>query len=481
MTDVHTTPESAAPTESIPTPDSLGLKEMREVIRNIPGYMSRLRDKHGPVVRIPMGKDEVFLLSDFDVVQDVIVASSRRFDKDTKKTGPGPDDWSANLETILGRNVLGKGLVTSVGTYHRRQRRLIQPVFHRKRIAGYGSSFAAIAEEASEKFTDGEKFNFHESMYELALGMVTRTLFDVSLESEAAESIRTAFPREGGPLRWELSPFGKILLRLPLSANRQLKRGLRNIDDIVYAMIEERRQGSGDGADLLSVLLTVTDADTGEHLTDLEVRDEAVTLLMAGHETSSGALTWAYHLLGSNPETRERLHAEVDEVLGDRLPTVEDLPDLKYTDAVYSEALRLYPPAWNLVRRSLEDYTANGYHIPRNSVVICSPYVLHRDPTWWPEPERFAPQRFLPDSDPSDPLAGHAKEAGRPRLAYLPFGAGPRQCIGNVFAQMEGVMALATLSRHWDFEPVDKGPVRVASDITLQPRGGLEMVAHRRR
>ncbi len=476
MTDVRTTPESPAPTEAIPTPGPMRLKDMREVVRNVPRYLTGLRDKHGPLVRVPMGKTDAFLVSDFDVVQDVIIASSRRFDKDAQKTGPGPDDWGSTLERVL-----GKGLVTSVGTYHRRQRRLIQPVFHRQRIAGYGTAFATIADEASAQFTDGERFNFHEAMYELALGMVTRTLFDVSLDSEAADRIRTAFPREGGPLRWELSPFGKILLRLPLPANRQFKRGLKAVDDIVYGMIEERRKGPGDGEDLLSVLLTVTDADTGEHLTDTELRDEAITLLMAGHETSSGALTWAYYLLGTHPEIRERLHAEIDEVLGDRLPTVDDLPRLKFADAVYSEALRLYPPAWVLVRRALEDYTANGYHIPRNSVLMVSPYVLHRDATWWPEPERFAPQRFLPDPDPDDPLTGHAKAPGRPKLAYLPFGAGPRQCIGNVFAQMEGVMALATLSRNWEFEPVGDPPDRVTSDFTLQPRGGLDMVAHRRR
>ncbi|GAB2915086.1 cytochrome P450 [Streptomyces heilongjiangensis] len=478
MTDVQTTPDSPAPTESIPVPGPMRLRDMREVIRNVPRYLTGLRDEHGPVVRVPMGKTDAFLISDFDVVQDVIIASSKRFDKDAQKVGPGPDDWGSSLERVL-----GKGLVTSVGTYHRRQRRLIQPVFHRRRIAGYGEAFATIADEASAGFQDGTRFNFHEAMYELALGMVTRTLFDVSLESEAADGIRRAFPREGGPLRWELSPFGKILLRLPLPANRQFKRGLKTVDEIVYGMIEERRKGPGDGDDLLSVLLTVTDADTGEHLTDQELRDEAITLLMAGHETSSGSLTWTYYLLGTHPEIREKLHAEIDEVLGDRLPTVEDLPRLKYTDAVYSEALRLFPPAWVLVRRALEDYAANGYHIPRNSVLMVSPYVLHRDRTWWPEPERFAPERFLADAepDPANPLLGHARAAGRPKLAYLPFGAGPRQCIGNVFAQMEGVMALATLSRHWEFEPVGPAPDRVTSDFTLQPRGGLEVVAHRRR
>ncbi|MEU5545272.1 cytochrome P450 [Streptomyces sioyaensis] len=451
--------------QSLPKPGFMGLKEIREATRNTPRYLVGLRDRHGPVARVPMGKTDAFLMSDVDLAQDVIIASSRRFDR----------NHNSSFERVV-----GQGLATSAGTSHRRQRRLIQPVFHHRRIAGYGSAFAAIADQASAGFTDGLRFNFHEAMYELSLGMVTRTLFDVSLESEAAARIRTAFPREGGPARWEFSPLGKILLRLPLPANRQFARGIKTIDDIVYAMIEDRRKGSGDGADLLSVLLTVTYADSGEHLTAHELRDQAVTLLMAGHETSSSALTWAYYLLGTHPEARERMHAEIDSVLGDRLPTVEDLPRLPFTDGVYSEALRLYPPAWVLVRRALEDYTANGYLIPRDSVVMVSPYVIHRDATWWPEPERFAPQRFLPEPDPSDPLTGHASAVDRPKLAYFPFGAGPHQCIGNVFARMEGVLALATLGRHWEFVPVGDPP-RVTSDFALHPRGGLDMVAHRRR
>ncbi|MEU6083450.1 cytochrome P450 [Streptomyces sp. NPDC047108] len=472
MTDTRPAHESApwdpsmpeSPPRPVPKPGLMGLKDMREATRNTPRFLVGLRDRHGPVARVPMGRTNAFLISDADLAQDVIIASSRRFAKNRH----------SGLERIV-----GQGLATSLGASHRRQRRLIQPVFHHRRIEGYGSAFAAIADQASAGFTEGFRFDFHEAMYELALGMVTRTLFDVSIDSEAAARIRTAFPREGGPARWEFSPLGKILLRLPLPANRQFTRGIRTIDDVVHSMIEDRRGGSGEGEDLLSVLLTVTYADTGEHLTDHELRDQAVTLLMAGHETSSSALTWAYYLLGTHPEARTRMHEEIDAVLGDRLPTVEDLPHLTFTDGVYSEALRLYPPAWVLARRALEDCTVGGYRIPRDSLVLVSPYVMHRDVTWWPEPERFAPQRFLPEPDPSDPLTGHAHAEDRPKLAYFPFGAGPHQCIGNAFARLEGVMALATLGRHWEFVPAGDPP-GVISDFALRPRGGLDMVAHRR-
>lgn len=474
MTDVQPAPDIPAATEAVPI-GKVRIRDLRKMTAHVPRFLTGLREEYGPIMRVPFGNQYAFIVSDPDVVQDVIIASSRKFDKDAQKVGPGPDDWGSTLERVL-----GKGLVTSAGDYHRKQRRLIQPVFHRQRISGYGESFAKIASEASDKFSDGKQLDFQEAMYELALGMVTRTLFDVSLDSDVASTIRTAFPRKGGPLRWEMSPIWKFLLYLPLPANRQFKRGLRNVDAILYKMIEERRRGSGDGEDLLSVLLTVQDGDTGEKLDDKELRDEAMTLLMAGHETSSGALTWAYYLLGTNPEARERLHAELDEVLGDRLPEVSDLPRLKWTDAVFTEALRLYPPAWILVRRAVTEFTALGYHIPKNSVIMVSPYIVHRDPQWWPEAERFAPQRWV-DSDDGDPLSGHATAPGRPKMSYLPYGAGPRQCIGNSFAQMEGVMALATLSRKWEFEPVGPPPARVTSDITLQPRGGLQMIPRRRR
>jgi cytochrome P450 len=320
-------------------------------------------------------------------------------------------------------------------------------------------------------------------MTELTLAVVARTIFDVTLDSDAAHTIRTGIPRDEGPLRWDSLPFARYLSKLPLSGNKRFFEGRAKLDAIIYKLIEERRRSDGQGDDLLSLLLAARDADTGQPLEDYQVRDEAVTMLMAGHETTANALAWSYHLLGTNPEARERMHAEIDEVLGDRLPTFQDLPRLPWTDAVLSEAMRLYPPIMGMARRPLEDFELCGHRIPKDSFVALVPWVNHRDPKWWPQPERFAPQRWLkaPQSaDAADELTGHAVQPGRPRLAYLPFGAGPRQCIGSAFSQMEGVMALATLGRHWEFEPVPGVAIDTVARITIRPRNGVPVTARRR-
>jgi cytochrome P450 len=373
--------------------------------------------------------------------------------------------------------------VTSSGDLHRKQRRLIQPIFHRKRIEGYGTVFATLADQAAATLTDGRELDIQDAMYELSLSMVTRTVFDTPLDSKVAQTIRTAFPRRGGPLKWEqVAPLGRLIMRLPLPSNLKFRRGQKRLERIIIEMIEDRRRGPGDGDDLLTMLINARDADTGEPMEDDLLRDEARGLLMAGHETSSAGLTWAYHLLAHNPEVKARMHAEIDEVLGDRLPGLDDLPKLRWTDAIFSEVMRLYPPVWTTVRRTLDEYDALGYLIPPTSFVMISPWVVHHDPQWWPEPERLAPQRWIAAEDgDDDPLSGHALAAGRPRMTYLPFGAGPRQCIGNAFARMEAVMALATIGRHWDFEAVDDGPIPVLTHVTVHPKNGLRMIPRRRR
>jgi cytochrome P450 len=439
-------------------------------------YLTGLRDEYGPVVRIPLGWRELYLISDPEAVQDVLVTSHRNFRKDVMSAGRGK--WAAPLEVIL-----GNGLVTSDGQFHHTQRRLIQPMFHHERIAGYGRAFAELSDDIQSGWTDGDQLDLQVEMTELTLAIVARTLFDVSLDSDVARTVRTAIPRHEGPLRWDSLPFARQLSKLPLPGNKRFYAGRDTLDAIVYGLMAQRREGDGHGADLLSLLLAARDADTGEPMADRQVRDEAITLLMAGHETTASALTWAYHLLGSHPEVRELMHAEIDEVLGDRLPTVEDLPRLVWTDAILSETMRLYPPIMGVARRPVADFEACGHRIPKDTFVGIIPWVVHRDPQWWPQPERFAPQRWL-DNPPSggarDELTGHAVRPGRPRFAYLPFGGGPRQCVGNTFSRMEGVMALATLGRHWEFDPVPGFEVETLARITIRPKAGLPVTARRR-
>ncbi|MGW7410240.1 cytochrome P450 [Streptomyces sp. NPDC054833] len=470
MTQVSTAPMATA------APGPTGrLRALIAMSGNPLNYLTGLRDQYGPVVRIPLASSELYMISDPEAVHEVLVTSHRNFGKDVMSAGRGK--WAAPLEVIL-----GNGLVTSDGKFHRKQRRLIQPMFHHERIAGYGRAFAELSDDIQSGWKDGDRLDLQAEMTELTLAIVARTLFDVSLDSDVARTI-AAIPRHEGPLRWDSLPFARHLAKLPLPGNKRFYEARDNLDAIVYRLMAERRQGDGQGADLLSLLLAARDADTGEPMEDRQVRDEAITLLMAGHETMASALTWAYHLLGSHPEARERMHEEIDEVLGDRLPTVEDLPRLVWTDAVLSEAMRLYPSIMGLARRPLDDFEVCGHRVPKDSFVGIIPWVVHRDPQWWPQPELFAPQRWLeaPQSaGAADELTGHAVRPGRPRLAYLPFGGGPRQCIGNTFSRMEGVMALATLGRHWEFEPVPGFAVDPLARITIRPRHGLPVTARRR-
>ncbi|MEU4996093.1 cytochrome P450 [Streptomyces sp. NPDC021622] len=452
------------------------LRALLAISGNPMDYFTGLRDQYGPVVHIPVGFRDFYLVSDPEEIHEVLVTSHRNFSKATMSAGRGK--WAAPLSVVF-----GNGLTTSDGEFHRKQRRLIQPMFHHERIAGYGRAFAEISDDIQSGWKDGERLDMSVEMTELTLAVVARTLFDVSLDSDVARTIRTAMPRHEGPLRWDSLPFARYLSMLPLASNKRFFEGRERLEAIVYQLMAERRKGDGQGADLLSLLLAARDADTGEPMDDRQVHDEAITLLMAGHETTANALAWSYHLLGNHPEARERMHEEIDEVLGDRLPTIEDVPRLAWTDAVLTEAMRLYPPIMGMARRPLADFELRGHRIPKDSFVAILPWVTHRDPELWPQPELFAPQRWLKTprpADAADALTGHAVAPGRPRLAYLPFGAGPRQCIGNTFSQTEGVMALATVGRHWEFEPVPGFQVNPLARITIRPEHGLPVTARRR-
>jgi cytochrome P450 len=471
MTQLSSAPVAAA----VPGPTGK-LRALLSMSGNPLEYFNDLREQYGPVVRVPLGFRDLYLVSDPEAVHEVLVTSHRNFTKATMSAKGG--EWVAPLSVIFGNS-----LTTSDGEYHRKQRRLIQPMFHHERVAGYGRAFAEISDGIQLGWKDGDRLDLSVEMTELTLAVVARTIFDVSLDSEAARTVRTGIPRDEGPLRWDSLPFARYLSKLPLPGNKRFFEGRDKLDAIVYGLIEERRKGDGQGSDLLSLLLAARDADTGEPLEDYQVRDEAITMLMAGHETTANALAWSFHLLGNHPQARERMHREIDEVLDGRLPTVQDLPRLPWTDAVLCEAMRLYPPIMGMARRPLEDFELCGYRIPKDSFVALVPWVNHRDPKWWPQPERFAPQRWLknpPSGDPADELTGHAVQPGRPRLAYLPFGAGPRQCIGSAFSQMEGVMALATLGRHWEFEPVPGIAIDTVARITIRPRHGVPVTARRR-
>ena len=419
-------------------------------------FLTRTAREHGDVARFRMGPVELYLVNRPEWIRDLFVTHASIFHK-----GRG-------LERA--KRLLGEGLLTSEDPVHLRQRRMMQPAFHRERIAGYGEAMVEVAERVTRDWKDGEVRDAALAMTRLTLAIVGRTLFDADIEAEADEI--------GHALTQTLALFGRsvalpyfeILDRLPLPSNRRFARAKARIDATIARLIAERRGAPAGRADLLTLLLAARDTEgDGRGMTDTQVRDEAITIFLAGHETTANALAWTWWLLSGNPQAEARLHAEVDAVLGGRAPTAADLPRLRYAEMVLAESMRLYPPAWIVGRRAMEPYTIGGYGVPKGSIVVACQWVTHRDPRYFPDPERFDPERWTPE----------AKEA-RPRFSYFPFGGGPRVCIGEGFAWMEGVLVLAAIARRWRLRPAEDRPVVPAPSITLRPKGGIRMRLERR-
>ncbi len=400
------------------------------------------------LVRVP--RFDVYVVNHPDLVWEVLATGAYDFVK-------GPTMQAA-------KRVLGESLLTTEGERHRRQRRLLQPIFHRERIDGYADSMSELADREADRWRPGEVLDLHREMARLTLAIVGRTLFDTDVEAADAGEVASALTEVLAQFDRVFSPFLPITERLPLPSSRRFNAAKETFERTVGRMIEARRGGGATGDDLLSVLIRTQDG--GAAMTDAEVRDEAVTLFLAGHETTSNALTWTWYLLSRHPEVEARFHAELDEMLGDRLPAAEDVPRLRYTEMVLAESMRMFPPAWAIGRRVLADHDVGGSTIPAGSVLVVSPWLLHHDARWFPHPWRFDPGRFADEAT-----------ASRPRHAYLPFGGGPRMCIGEGFARTEAVLVLATLGRRLRFEHVSGHEVELQPVITLRPRFGMRMRA----
>ena len=426
-----------------------------EIARNPLAMMIAMKEEHGDIAHWRIGPQHLYLFSHPDLIRDVLVTNGRNFHK------------SRGLERA--RRLLGNGLLTSEDEFHLRQRRLAQPAFHRQRIASYAVTMGDYASRTSTRWRDGETVDVHSEMMRLTLGIVGRTLFDADVENEAAEigeALTTAFES----FNFAMLPFTEYLEKLPLPWVRRFNSAKDTLDRTIYRMIEERRRSGEDKGDLLSMLLIATDTEgDGSAMSNLQLRDEALTIFLAGHETTANALTWTWYLLSEHPEVEARLHAEVDLVLNGRIPVYEDMNALPYARMVLAESMRLYPPAWAIGRRALEPFEAGGYTIPKRSVILTSQYIVHRDARFFPDPERFDPERWTPDAI-----------ASRPKFSYFPFGGGNRVCIGEQFAWMEGVLLIAALAQSWRMRLVPGHPVEVQPLITLRPRHGMKMTLERR-
>ncbi|HEY1014008.1 MAG TPA: cytochrome P450 [Herpetosiphonaceae bacterium] len=419
------------------------------------GFLQGLAREYGDLVFYRTGPRHVLLVNEPELIKEVLVTQHRNFIK------------SMVLQRT--RAILGEGLLTSEGEHHLRQRRLVQPAFHRQRIAAYGAAMVELADRARQRWRDGAAVDMHQEMMRLTLAVVGRTLFDTDVEGEADE-LGQALNDLMQLFDLLFVPFSALLERLPIPSTRRRQRAAARIDATIYRMIDERRKDGRDHGDLLSMLVMAQDEEgDGRGMTDRQVRDEAITIFLAGHETTANALTWTWYLLAQNPAAEAELHAELDRVLAGRPPAFEDLPTLRYTEMVLRESMRLLPPAWAVGREALAPFELGGYALPARTVVVTSQFITHRDPRWYPEPERFDPGRWTPEA-----------QAGRPKFAYFPFGGGPRICVGESFAWMEGVLLLATLAQQWRCRLAPGASVELLPLITLRPKHGMPMIVERR-
>ncbi len=408
------------------------------------GTMDRFAADHGGVafVRFP-GGHSFYFVSDAALVRRVLVDDNAVFVK--------------GRALRAARRLLGDGLLTSEGADHLRRRRLIQPVFHHEQIARYGEVMIEAAAHVSETWSAETTIDLNREMTRVALRVVGRTIFDADVESEAPE---IAAVLEAGMRVFHrfLLPGAELLWRLPLPATRRFNAAKRDIDGFLERLVTEQAAHEG-GADLASVLTGLRDDDGDRLLSDAEIRDEAITLMLAGHETTAQGLTWAWHLLAQNPRAGRAMRSELDAALGGRPLTTADFDRLPYTQAVFREALRLYPPVWALARIATRPYRLGPYLVPEGGTIVTSQWVVQRNPEYFPQPLRFAPERWL---DGAAPVAG----------AYFPFAAGSRMCIGERFAMLEGTLVLAAIGRAWEIVPEAATP-QLDARFTLRPRHGL--------
>ena len=414
-------------------------------------------DRYGDLVHLKAGPYHGFLLCEPAHIKHVLQDNARNYHK-------------SPLYDRL-RDGIGNGLLTSEDSLWLRQRRLAQPAFHRPRVIAMADAMVACTEQMLQRWDRtaslGEPIDLVAEMMALTQAIIVRTMFSTDL-GETSEVVNRTWPiinRRIGETFWAT----KLETTLPLPANRRFWRALDELERVVYRIIADRRREGRDEADLLSMFLSARDEESGAGMTDRQLRDEVLTMLLAGHETTSLALSWTYYLLSQHPDVARGITDEVDRVIGDGRPSFAHLARLTCTRRAIEESLRLYPPAWGFSRQALADDEIGGYHVPKGALTFVIPYVVHRRPKLWPEPERFDPDRFTPE-----------QESARQRFAYIPFGGGPRGCIGNQFAMTEAMLIVAAVAQRYRVELVPGQHIRAEPLITLRPTPGIRAILTKR-
>jgi cytochrome P450/SAM-dependent methyltransferase len=420
-------------------------------LRNAPDFLLEL-SSYGDLAHFKFGSGDIYLVSDPEAIKQILAADHRRFVK-----------GQAMQEA---KRILGNGLLTSEGDYHHDQRRLLQPAFHQQRVGALGQAMVDLADRTAAGWRQGQELDVHLEMSKLTVRIVADTLFSTDVERRA-DDIVWALGHSISKINRLSLPFGGAWERLPFPSSRRFARALELLKSVTSEIIEQRKASGERRDDVLGLLLEAR--PNGAGLTDGQVRDEVVTLLLAGHETTANLLTWTWYLLSQYPDVEARLHAELDSVLDGRPPSVEDLLAMPYGEKVLLETLRIYPPVWAMVRRAREDYRLDGYTIPAGSLVALNQYVTHHDARFYANPFTFDPERWTDE-----------ERAERPRYSFFPFGGGPRLCIGAGFAMMEARLVLATIARLWRMHLVPGHPVAIAPQLTLRPKRGMRMTVQAR-
>jgi len=430
-------------------PGPRGVGSLLRILRDPLGQMTAIAREHGPVARVKLGARVNHLVTSPDHVRHVLVDGAARYHK------------GRTFEKT--RGYLGNGLATSAGDFWRRQRRIMQPHFHKEQIRGVGELMTRTIGETvalwQARAERGETFDAWADMMSMALHVTTRSLFGAIVDQDVAaivESFQIALDHTTSRV---LAPV-EIPAWLPIASNLRFRRAIRTLDEIVYRVIDQQRE-QPEAANLLAVLLASRDAETGESMSAEQLRDEVMTLMLGGHETTGNALAWTWYLLAKNPAVDATMREEIAALAG-KPPGMEDLARLAYTQMVFQESLRLYPQNWVMSRDTLEEDEIAGYTIPADTTVFLGVYVVHRDPAHWSEPERFDPLRFTAEA-----------ARGRDPFAYLPFGGGQRKCIGANFATMEATLALASLAQRFRVEVPADHQVGLLPRFALRPKGGV--------
>jgi len=426
-------------------PGRFGLRNLARFARTQLGFLRERADRHGDVVQIRMLGGRWFLVSNPEDIESLLVANARIM---------GRDDFVSVLSRAL-----GMGLLTSEGDLWKRQRRLMSQAFVPKRIQSYADTMVRVTEEALRPWRHGAEVNLHGEMSRVTMEVVAEVLFGAGVGPADGEIVRSSMEVINEFFANSPEALFKIAEWIPTPRNVRMRRAVAQIDALIYRIIGARRASGEARDDLLGTLLAAQD-DDGAKMDDKQLRDEAVTLFLAGHETTALALAHTLFLLSMHPEVERKLHAEIVAVLGDRAPTAADVKTLTYTERVLKEAMRLYPPAWTTSREALEDVEVRGHRIPKGAQILMSQWVVHRDARWFPNPEGFDPDRWLPS-----PLRT------MPRFAYFPFGGGPRVCIGNHFAMMEATLILALVVRRWQVDLVAGQKLELKPSVTLRQKG----------